>query len=386
MTFMDTHESAFGHPTAERGFLPVRDPLTELPAAFAPWEERCAELPRLLTAGRAREAIRSLPTLDGLTLTTGPEYERAMLLLSYLGHAYVFGGREPCSVIPSCVAIPWCAVASRVGRPPVLSYASHALSNWRRFEPSGPIVLDNLARLTNFLGGMDEDWFVLIHVAIEGAAGPALAAARSLPGAVVEGDEAAVENGLVQIGDALDAMCGILRRMPERCDPYIYYRRVRQFIFGWTEIPGGVVYEGVRAYSGAQVFRGETGAQSTIIPALDAVLGVEFDPGDALARHQAELQRYMPPAHRSFLSTVQGAGVRQFVGDSGKAGLLSAYNHSVWGSAGFREQHLKFALSFIANQVQTSSANPVATGTGGTPFATYLAGHVREVAAHEFSG
>ena len=32
------------------------------------------------------------------------------------------------------------------------------------------ISLENVALITNFLGGVDEDWFVTIHVCIENAA------------------------------------------------------------------------------------------------------------------------------------------------------------------------------------------------------------------------
>ena len=64
----------------------------------------------------------------------------------------------------------------------------------------------------------------------------------------------------------------VFARMPEKCDPYVYYHRVRPFIFGSKDNPdlkSGLVYEG-EFKNKAQFFRGETGAQSSIIPALDA--------------------------------------------------------------------------------------------------------------------
>ena len=39
-----------------------------------------------------------------------------------------------------------------------------------------------------------------------------------------------------------------MNRMPEKCDPFIYYNRVRPYIFGWKNnpaTPDGVIYEGV---------------------------------------------------------------------------------------------------------------------------------------------
>jgi hypothetical protein len=109
-----------------------------------------------------------------------------MLVLSYLGHAYVWGDEQPAQLIPRSLAIPWHAVSERLGRPPVLSYASYALDNWRRFDPAGPVAIGNIAILQNFLGGADEDWFITVHVDIESRAarilraiGPALSAAAA---------------------------------------------------------------------------------------------------------------------------------------------------------------------------------------------------------------
>src|SRR5438067_8067394 len=109
-----------------RGFLPSEDPLTRLPASHAAWDELGRELPRLLAAGRARAELDKLPVLDTSQLSER-ETERAMLLLSYFGHAAVWETwrQQPGSRIPRGVAVPWCLVAQRLGRPPVLAYASH---------------------------------------------------------------------------------------------------------------------------------------------------------------------------------------------------------------------------------------------------------------------
>lgn len=71
-----------------------------------------------------------------------------------------------------------------------------------------------------------------------------------------------------------------LSRMGEKCDPYVYYHRIRRFMSGWRDnqqLPNGLVYEGVA--SEPQLFYGETGAQSSIIPAFDAALGVMHPSG-----------------------------------------------------------------------------------------------------------
>jgi len=43
-----------------------------------------------------------------------------------------------------------------------------------------------------------------------------------------------------------------LLRMKERCDPYVYYNRVRPYIHGWKNsptLPNGLAYEGVEFYA-----------------------------------------------------------------------------------------------------------------------------------------
>jgi len=365
-----------------RGFLRTADPIRRLPSRFEAWETMTQELPKLLGAGRLRPAIGAMPELDARGLTTGAERDRAMLLLSYLGHSWVFGGDEVCDRIPAQLARPWQAVAALLGRPPVLSYASHALYNWRRFDDDQPIALGNIARLENFYGGIDEDWFVLVHVAIEATAGPGLLAAVQAQEAVGAKDTAAVTAALTGLADAVERMIATLRRMPDNCDPYIYYNRVRQFIFGWMDnpaLPDGVYYEGVEAYQGRpQKFRGETGAESSIIPAFDAVLGVDLSDGP-LGQHLLELRDYMPPRHRDFLDELaERPAVRDFVtAHAGEADLVGAYNRCIQLTSEFRRQHLEYAGRYIRQQQQRSAANPIETGTGGTPFMTYLAQHAR---------
>ena len=202
-----------------------------------------------------------------------------MLILSFLGHAYVWGNPAPISVLPERIAKPWHEVSQRLRRPPVLSYASYALHNWRRLENDRPVELGNIALLQNFLGGIDEEWFILIHVDIEAKAIPAIASMLPLKQAIKGHQPATVLNKLEVIQTALTKMLKSLERMPENCAPFIYYNRVRPYIHGWKNnpsLPEGLIYQGVEGYNNkGQFFRGETGAQSSIIPAMDALFEIK---------------------------------------------------------------------------------------------------------------
>ena len=78
----------------ERGFLPSPDPAARLPADFAVWDAIAEELPKLLAQHRARPALEAMPILDPAPLENGPPLRRAMLVLSYFGHAWVWQGPE----------------------------------------------------------------------------------------------------------------------------------------------------------------------------------------------------------------------------------------------------------------------------------------------------
>ena len=78
------------------------------------------------------------------------------------------------------MAKPWVKISEMLGRPAVLSYASYCLDNWHKIDSDEPVSLDNVALNYNFLGGIDEDWFVTIHVCIEDKAKLAITSALNI--------------------------------------------------------------------------------------------------------------------------------------------------------------------------------------------------------------
>jgi len=373
----------------QQGFLPSVDPLEKLPADFSEWEDAASQLPKLLLSDRLYALLETLPPFPIKKLGSATEVERAMIIVSFLSHAYVWGGTlsgdsNPPGTLPYRLAEPWYQLSQMLGRPPVLSYASYALHNWRRLDTNHAVELGNIALLQNFWGGVDEEWFILIHVDIEARAIPAVSSLLPAQTAVSENQPDKLLQFLNKIKHAQEGMCHSLARMPEHCDPYIYYNRVRPFIHGWTNnpsLPDGLLYEGITAYQNkAQKFRGETGAQSSIIPALDSLLGIEHE-DDPLKEYLLEMRDYMPPQHREFLNQLSGgSSLRDFVVRERKnsSALVETYNNCVSLVERFRTLHLQCAASYIHQQAQSDAANPVDTGTGGTPFMRYLDKHNRE--------
>ena len=365
--------------TEEFGYLPAHDPAQSLSAGNEEWDQFGKDLPKLLMGTNFRKRVQALPKFNIDKLNGEAEIQRAMLVLSYIGQAYQWSDNQAATVMPQVLAKPWYEVGKLVGRPPILSYQSYASDNWRRFDKTAPIECGNIGLLQCFLGGQDEEWFILIHIDIEKKAGKALKAIEEAQAAVVAQDAEKVEAALIKMRAALSAMYEVLGRMPERCDPYIYFHRVRPYIFGWRNnpsLPDGVVYEGVDEYKGVgQKFRGETGAQSAIIPAMDGVLGIEHEK-DELREYLMEMRTYMPPKHVAFIQAVEaGPSVRNFVTTIKKSSLTQVFNDCIELVANFRAMHLEYAGTYIHAQAQATPGNPSAVGTGGTPFMIYLRKH-----------
>ena len=367
-------------------FLPSKDPLKKYitkSRSLQKLENIASELPKLLLTGKVQE------TIDGLkvnALSIKPllkkndlrELKLSMVHLSFIAHAYIWGGKKPSKILPEVISKPWVEVSSILGRPPILSYASYCLDNWYRVDKSKNISLENVALITNFLGGVDEDWFVTIHVCIENAAKDAVTAAYEIS-KLKSNKNKKLDDGLRKIIISLREVNTIFSRMPEKCDPYVYYHRVRPFIFGTKDNPDlkkGLIYEN-QFNNMPQFFRGETGAQSSIMPFLDGALGI-YHTKDHLRHYLNEMREYMPPEHRSMIEEVESISKAKEMINKSKS-LTNKYNKCLEEIRKFRALHLEFAASYIHKQSQIK--NPFGTGgstikgTGGTPFMKYLKKH-----------
>ncbi|MFN8442804.1 MAG: hypothetical protein U0175_18655 [Caldilineaceae bacterium] len=373
--------------TLTRGFLPVEDPLIHLPPAFAEWQAVAGELSKLAITRHIRPAIEQLPSFPAEQLATAPQQERALSMLSYMGNLYVFAPNQPVATrLPANLARAWVAVADQLQRPPILTYASQVMYNWRRIDPNGPVAVDNLTLIQNFLGGMDEEWFATIHINIEAEASRGLQALQPAQAAVLRDDPQCLEQCLSEVAATLQTMHDILLRMTERCDPYIYYHRVRPYMFGWYGnplLPEGMIYEGVERYGERpQQLRGETGAQSSVIYAFDALLGIEHE-FDEMRAYLLDMRNYMPSQDRAVIETVeQGPSVRNYVlsHSTSHPSLRNLYNHCIEKLHQFRKLHIEYAALYIIKPAQGAGQGDV--GTGGTPFTVYLKKHIKATAEH----
>ena len=368
-------------------FLPQKDPLTNYKSSSKSLDrifDIANHLPKLLLTGKVQHTLDNLKvndlSIEHLIKNNDiQEIKLAMVHLSFISHAYIWGSKTPSKILPEVIAKPWVNLSSILGRPPILSYASYCLDNWYRINPKEEISLENVGLITNFLGGVDEDWFVTIHVCIENAATDAINGAFQLS-KLNESDSIDIYSKyLKEIIKSLREVNAIFSRMPEKCDPYVYYHRVRPFIFGTKDNPDlkkGLIYEN-QYKNKPQFFRGETGAQSSIIPYLDGALGV-YHTEDHLRHYLNEMRDYMPPDHRKMIEDVElRSNAKHFIHQSKQ--LTNEYNKCLEEIRIFRAQHLEFAATYIHKQSQIKNpfgrGGSTITGTGGTPFMKYLKKH-----------
>ncbi len=376
--------------TPERGFLSNFDSdKTILPNSLLSIRDAAMALPRTILSGHLRQNIEALPFVDLTDFCASAslaERRMAMVHYSFLVQAYVWGEAEPPQLLPKCLALPIWQLGASIEQPPLLTYSSYVLDNWGRIDDAGPIDLSNIYMIQPFLGGQDEAWFVLIHVAIEARAGEMLATLPALLQACRDQDLETLESGLSAMTTVWEDMNDIFDQMPERCDPYVYFHRVRPWIHGWKDNPAlgeGLIYEGVEETNGKpQAFRGQTGSQSSIVPSMDAFLGIDHA-GDPLRAYLDQLHIYRPPEHRKFIDDIRMNSIlRPFIQSVDSPTLSGLYNACVENLTRFRTRHLEYAASYINKQSKGGAGNTSDVGTGGTPFMKYLKKHRDEAAAH----
>lgn len=357
----------------QRGFLPSEDPAQAFPpdSPFTFLDELGRDLPSLLYKDDFREFARRLEippwTAGEINRETLPLLRLYYVRLGFLASAYINQVSQPrVTVLPQNLAGPLCHACRLLGRPPILSYDGYALYNWKRFDPSGPIALGNIDTLQSFVHLYDEHWFILVHVEIEALAADILAAMDHAQQALATRDTANLNAALQVIAQTVWKQGDVLKRIPEHMDAALYYRTFRPYIRFFEN----VVYEGVDA---APVnFRGETGAQSSILPVLTAFLKVPHQQS-VLTDHLDDMRRFMPAEHRQLIASIAAAPPVRDVADK------DTFNDILEAMAAFRETHFAWAQEYIHRWVEDPR------GTGGTPYMQWLQQLIDETRAYKLA-
>jgi indoleamine 2,3-dioxygenase len=345
--------------------VPEHDPLDRLPGAFRALDDLAPVIPALIMNQEVRRFLAGLPEPDVAALTDA-EAERAMLILSALTMAHVWGGKEPDFTLPRNIAVPLMALSKRLGRPPIVMHATLVLNNWRRLDPTRPLALDNVDTQFTFTGSFDEKWFYLATLGVELAGVPAIVALVDAVTAAQHGDDTALADHLIALDAGIRQMTTALMRMTERCDPYVFYNRIRPYLAGWPA--PGLLYAGTD--TAPQIWAGGSAAQSSLLQSFDAGLGIRHEHAHTRDFLDAMLQ-YMPPKHRALVAALRETSTIRTRADNGSPALRDAYNACIAGTDEFRRKHIGLTSQYIVKQASIH-VGPGTTGTGGTDFVEFL--------------
>ncbi len=345
------------------GFLSP-SPIILLKPPYAHLSELVQCLPELISLGATvlRRELEHLPLFDA---RTGDEREFRALMREYhfLQNVYVHSdiGNK---VVSATLAVPSFLLAEALSRgryhvPPVLSYSSVVLNNWKLIDECKPFAFENIQPIVTFTGTNDEQGFLAVHIAIEWQMRVTLSMYEVLKKHLRNGKRSTVFDCLHVLTEILRVMNAILAKMPRACEPHVYYSRIRPWLMSFKDVE----LTGVSRYATTHSFPGASGAQSSTLPWFDAVLGIEHKPSRASA-YMEKLQNHMPPEHRELIERAGHAlSVRDYVSarNTDRA-LKDAYNVCVMGVLAFRRAHSSLAAQYV------HAYDPGMRGTGGSYF------------------
>lgn len=341
--------------STHRGFLPEFFPCEALPEAYAEWEELAQQIPSTERDCIRRE-IEKLPPFPSVEMLDLAQTERAMLVLSVLGQAYLHSGESKVEVLPEQIARPWQDMAFLLGRLPVINHASLVLYNWKLTDPAGGFRIENLNTLLSFTNSLDEKWFFLVTMMVEYSGGVALKHAIGACLAATEGNARLALSHLEKVPAAVRRMQAELEQMYDHCDPDYFYHQIRPWLGGVE----GVVYAGTGDQS-PRTYAGGSAAQSTLLQVLDASLGIAHQ-----TPYLKAMQAYMPPSHRQLIAAAKPLGQRLASLDL-SGGFLGKSREAL---KSFRQAHLEITAKYVIEPARKAGSSTM--GTGGTDALKFL--------------
>lgn len=249
--------------------------------------------------------------------------------------------------------------------------AAYSLYNFRlKDNNAGMTNYSNLQLIRAFERGLDasssEAGFILTHVDMVKHTPRLVQGAMSLLSSNM-----GLRDMTAAYDMMLDSMVDVhasMERMWAHSKP-AEYLNYRTFIFGITSqsmFPDGVIYAG-QFEDEPQYFRGESGANDSIIPLLDGLLEIPF-PSNPLTDILVEFRNYRPAPHRAFLAHVrekaQSLGVREMSLKNLSTRIL--YLRLIDSVMRFRWRHWTFAREYILKRTKHPTA------TGGSPMVKWL--------------
>lgn len=396
------YTDGFFNVSKDHGFLPIREPLAVLPCEYTELQNLINNLHVFQSENREEKGVLGIPNEIEKQLTFISDYssiiekETDVFVLQALYRAYTFltsgftlelayqeflsSGNYGIArqILPANIAKPLVLVSSKLDVYPWLDYHySYSLGNYVKKNPAGDLDWKNLDMACKFTGTSDEIGFIMVHVYINEVS-PKLV-------------ESVMDYGLNKSVTSLQ-MCGrTLEEMNRRrrdmwtASRHERYNDFRIFIMGIKgndKIFGpGLVYDGC-FNNEPQQYRGQTGAQDSIIPMIDIFTGiVDFYPDNKLTEYLLDLRTYRPKCIQNFFVDLRehyklNPLFKQLTDAKCYEGLV--YLLKIVDEVYlFRNGHWQFVQKYIMSNTKYAFA------TGGTPITTWLINQIEAVLEYE---
>lgn len=374
------------------GFLPRKDPIVDMPSKYRVLDSLLDRMrwnqpdgsQGLLAKHQLGEAVHAeLNEIDfseaseDMMLAMALYRDYCFLASAYLledcHHNYVKTGKYGLgrALLPKQIAKPLVKLAEIVQMKPFMEYNSgYALNNYFRKNKNEGVNIDNIDIKRSFINIKSEAGFILVHVAINQHSGNLVKAGMNVLNAASADNRKEFNAGLSLMRDTLIYMNQEFERMYIESNPNDY-NIFRTFILGIQNqpmFPSGVIYEGC-FNNQPQQFRGESGANDSIIPFCDNIIQVTQNlPKNPLTDILRDFRTYRPKPHQDFLTDTEKAACELSILEYGRkdpeslVGLLEVADQI----RAFRHRHWILTNLYILSY----SKHPVATG--GSPIVTWL--------------
>jgi len=275
--------------------------------------------------------------------------------------------------LPANLAVPLLTISDKIQAKPFMEYAqSYTLYNYRRKDRALPVRYENLEPIRQFSGESSESGFMLVHVDM-------VAHTNFLVSYIIEALDSVAKNDRFSFDGAMGKLISTMQEINARMDKMWRrsnpndYVKFRTFIMGSKQqeniFPNGIRYEGTVNERIPRRYRGESGANDSIIPTIDNFLELTSKwPENEMTRILQDFRSYRPHDHSRWLKWVETSAcelnLEKYAEQTRRS--LAFYIMLLNEVRDFRSRHWNFAKEYIVKK----TAYPKATG--GTPMSSWL--------------
>lgn len=398
--FEKVYTDGFFNVSKVNGFLPIKEPHVKLPETYSKLQNLIDELH--VFQSNDSKGVLGISNLIETKVNEIPNYinviksETDVFILQALFRAYTFitsgytlelayqefikSGNygKARTILPENIAVPLVEVSDKLQVYPWLDYHyAYSLGNYVKKDSLGTLDWKNLDMACKFTGTTDEIGFIMVHVFINELT-------PSLVGTIMDFGKTKNIEYLKICSKVLEEINKRRRSMwsASRHERYNDFRIFIMGIKGNDNIFGdGLVYSGCFDNK-PQKFRGQTGAQDSIIPMIDIFSGiVDYYPENELTNYLMDLRSYRPICIQEFFKDLREYYTKETLFSyltknnslEGLVYLLKIVDEVYL----FRNGHWQFVQKYIMSNTKYAFA------TGGTPITSWLINQIEAVLEFE---